>query len=301
MDSLFSKLKQFSFDPEGDSQRIFHGRGHTYPGLEWLTVDWFAPVVMATLFNEPSDESYQQLKQTLQDLLDQQHAVSTIYVQHRYRRDVEDEWLGEPLTSTHYGRRKNLVFELNLGNRQNTGYFLDMEPGRQWLEAKPQGSRGVNLFAYTCALSAVALSAGAKEVFNVDMSKSALVTGQRNHQKNDLRGGRFIRQDVFKCWKKLAKDGPFDWVVVDPPSYQPGSFVATKDYAKLIRHLAKIISSGTQVLACLNAPQLDSQFLIEAFAENLPQAKFIKRLAGSDDFPEAEPEKSLKCLVFQVV
>ncbi len=298
MDALTSILYQFSFEPNSDSQRIFHGRGHTYPGLEWLTVDWFSPVVMATLFKEPEEVSYKQLKGILQTLMENP-AITTVYLQHRYHRDAEDEWLGEPLTEALYAQRKQLLFELNLGSRQNTGYFLDMEPGRQWLENQSQGSRGVNLFAYTCALSAVAIAAGAKEVFNVDMSKNALVTGQRNHQKNDLRGGRFIRQDVFKCWKKLAKDGPFDWIVVDPPSHQPGSFVAKKDYAKLIRHLAKITSPGTEILACLNSPQLDSQFLIDTFTDNLPQAKFIERLAGSADFPEAEPEKSLKCLVFK--
>ena len=40
---------------------------------------------------------------------------------------------------------------------------------RQYVSAHP-GVRVLNLFAYTCAFSVVALQAGAREVINVDMS-----------------------------------------------------------------------------------------------------------------------------------
>lgn len=299
MFALQKYLSQKALSREDDSHRLFHGRGHTYPGWEWLTIDWFAPVVMATLFKPPSEEQYETLKQSL-EILFGSYEVDAVYIQHRYSRDADDEWLGEKPEEALYARRKGLRFELDLGSRQNTGYFLDMEPGRQWLEQQPKGTKGLNLFAYTCALSAVALAAEAREVINIDMSKSALATGQKNHQLNNLKGGRFQKMDVFKSWRKLAKTGPFDWIVLDPPSYQPGSFIAAKDYGRLVKHLGKVVSPGTEILACLNAPELDSSFLKQCFEDNLPTAQFIMQLAGDEAFPEAEPEKGLKCLVFKV-
>ena len=38
-----------------DSCRLFHGRGQCYPGLEFVTLDAFAPVLLLTLFAEPPE------------------------------------------------------------------------------------------------------------------------------------------------------------------------------------------------------------------------------------------------------
>ncbi|MGS2722510.1 class I SAM-dependent methyltransferase [Porticoccus sp. GXU_MW_L64] len=277
----------------GDSRRLFHGRGHCYPDFEWLTLDWHPPVLVATVYQQPPQHLLDSLRQHLIEL------QVPVFVQYRYRQQLHSEWLGPVAEPPFYAHRSGLCFELNLGERQNLGYFVDMEPGRQWLEQHASG-RGLNLFAYTCALSCVALANGASEVVNVDMSRAALAIGQRNHQLNHIRGARFLKMDVFKSWKKLAVNGPYDWVVLDPPSFQKGSFVAQKDYPRLLRHLVKVLSPGSKILACLNDPNLDEQFLKNAFDEQLPQAKFIERLAEHPDFPEADRGRGLKVLVYQM-
>ena len=33
-------------------QRLFHGRGHFYPELDFVNVDWFSPVVLIVLYRE---------------------------------------------------------------------------------------------------------------------------------------------------------------------------------------------------------------------------------------------------------
>ena len=33
-----------------DAQRLFHGRGHAYPELSHINVDWLSPVVLITLY-----------------------------------------------------------------------------------------------------------------------------------------------------------------------------------------------------------------------------------------------------------
>ena len=276
-----------------DSRRLFHGRGHCFANFDWLTIDWHPPLLVATLYKDPGEQAIEQL-------LDQLRVLDVpVFVQYRYRNSVQGEWLNAEADTPHFASRKGLRFELTVGARQNLGYFVDMEPGRQWLEKHANG-RGLNLFAYTCALSCVALASGASEVVNVDMSRAALTTGQRNHQLNELRGGRFLKMDVFKSWKKLAAMGPYNWVVLDPPSFQKGSFVAEKDYPRLLRHLAKVLSPGTKILACLNDPNLGEVFLKNAFAKQLPQAVFVERLEEHPDFPEADRDKGLKLLVYEI-
>jgi hypothetical protein len=38
--------------------------------------------------------------------------------------------------------------------------------------------------------------------------------------------------------------GPYDLVIADPPSFQKGSFVATKDWARLLRRLPDLLREG---------------------------------------------------------
>lgn len=282
-----------------NSRRLVHGRGHTLSGYEWLTIDWHPPVLVVTLYKNPGESALKDLLELLKT--HHQQTDIPIFVQYRFSAELASHWLGEPPEQV-FATRNDLKFELNLGERQNLGYFIDMEPGRQWLETtcrERPGSRGLNLFAYTCALSCVALSSGASEVVNVDMSRGALTIGQRNHQRNKLNGGRFLKMDVLKSWKKLASNGPYEWVILDPPSYQKGSFVAQKDYQKLLRHLPKVLSPGTKILAALNAPELPESFLRELFAEQLPAAKFIERLPMHKDFSESDRDRGLKLLVYR--
>ena len=39
-----------------DACRLFHGRGQTYPGLEFVSIDWFSPVLLISLYKEPDTE-----------------------------------------------------------------------------------------------------------------------------------------------------------------------------------------------------------------------------------------------------
>ena len=164
------------------------------------------------------------------------------------------------------------------------------------------GKKILNLFAYTCAFSVVAVAAGAEKVVNVDMSSSALNVGRANHQLNGLTKERteYLAENIMKSWGRIKKRGPFDIVIIDPPSYQPGSFIAGKDYEKVIRRLPELLPKGGLVLACLNAPELSDEFLKSQFATQLPEAGFVERVAPHPDFPDINPEQQLKLLVYRL-
>ncbi len=225
-----------------------------------------------------------------------------LVVQHRYLPNAPSEVPLGQLPEQVYAQRGALRFHLHLARQQNAGFFLDMEPGRQWLEQQAPGKRVLNLFAYTCAFSVVAVAAGADKVVNVDMSSPSLNTGRANHQLNGLDKNRseFLAEDILKSWGRIKKRGPYDLVIIDPPSYQKGSFIATKDYAKVVRRLPELMPEGGLVLACLNAPELSEDYLKQQFEEQCPGAVFVERLTPSADFPDVDPQQQLKLLVYRV-
>jgi 23S rRNA (cytosine1962-C5)-methyltransferase len=152
----------------------------------------------------------------------------------------------------------------------------------------------LNLFAYTCAFSVAALQGGAAQVVNIDMARGALATGQQNHQLNGLHGALFWPHDVFTTWGKIARHGPYDLVVADPPSYQKGSFVATKDYPRLMRRLPDLLRPGGHALLCLNAPELGMDFLVGNALKEAPEIRFVQRLANPPMFADVDAERALK-------
>lgn len=299
----FAELAQLGQWPErcedGDARRLFHGRGQCYPGYEWLTIDYFSPLLWIVLYREPPEPFWSEFREALAQRLGGEFAAAL--VQHRYRRDTPLETLWGQVPEAPVAKEDGLRFLLQLGGRQNIGYFMDMQPARRWLSECAQGKRVLNLFAYTCAFSLAASAAGASKIVNIDMSKSALRSGQQNHQFNQLEEGRptFLGHDIFKSWGKLRKLGPYDIVICDPPSRQAGSFDARRDYARLVSRIAGLCAPGAQVLLCLNSPLLDETFLKACVAENWPEAEFCQRIAGRADFPERNPDAALKVLHYR--
>jgi len=298
---LYQLAQQCRQQPEQvhDSRRLFHGRGQCYPGLEFVCLDFFQPVLLLTLFAEPRKAWLDKLVNDLTPLVLELNWA--LVVQRRHREGAPSELLLGQMPERWLAARGPLRFLLNPLTQQNVGYFLDMEPGRQWLETAAAGKRVLNLFAYTCAFSVVAVAAGATRVVNVDMSKKALAQGRENHHLNGLDKHRsaFLPEQILKSWSRIRRQGPYDIVIFDPPSFQRGSFVASKDYAKLVRRLPELMPAGGSVLACLNAPELASDFLHQCFAEHCPEARFIARLPNSVDFPDTDPEQRLKLLHFE--
>lgn len=283
-----------------DSYRMFHGRGKTFPGLEFICVDFFQPLLLLTCYQEPPSQWLDEFVQQAQPFF--APMIHAVVVQHRYLSGAPFHVIWGALPENHVARRGNLQFTLHVGQQQNAGFFLDMEPGRQWLEQHAANKRILNLFAYTCAFSVVAVAAGAEKVVNVDMSSRALQVGRSNHQLNQLDKQRseFMAENILKSWGRIKRRGPYDIVILDPPSYQPGSFVAEKDYARLVRRLPELMPEGGMVLACLNAPELNVEFLHEVFLQECPACLFEQRLTPSTDFPDISPDQQLKLMVFRL-
>ena len=294
-----------AMDLPGDARRIFHGRGGLHPGCEHWALDWFAPVWLLTSFLPASDAALAAVHAALSARWQQLAAGQPLnwVFQCRHAGRSSTRLMAGSVPQPQVVREDGAQFLVHLQTGQNHGLFLDMAEGRRWVRqqvaARP-GARVLNLFAYTCAFSVVALQAGARQVLNLDMSHGALAIGQQNHRLNGLAtGASFLPHDLFNSWGKLTRSGPYELVIVDPPSYQQGSFVATKDYPRLLRRLPDLLAPGGQALLCLNAPELGPAFLHDAMRERAPGLAFVQRLPNPAPFADVSAERSLKVLVYQ--
>ena len=292
--ALAERLQIIESTTPSESRRLIHGRGHTYPGFENLNIDWFDPVVLVSLYAEVENFSLEAVLRRVYDKF--QGRIETVLIQRRFLLGSPTEvFIGE-LKPPYYAYNNGLKYGLEFAQQQNIGFFLDMEPGRQWLANIARGKNVLNLFAYTCALSVVGLANGARSVVNVDMSSRALSRGRDNHRINNLAVERsiYLKENILKSWGRIKKKGPYDLIIIDPPSYQKGSFIATRDYVKVIKRIPELSSAQCQILACLNAPELDHQFIPNLFASHLPSCKLQSRLQPDSDFPEVDENRSLK-------
>lgn len=309
MQALLDAIATIS--PGGDARRIFHGRGGRYPGCEHWVLDAFPPVWVLTSFKSVNEEDLATIGAALQarwhQISEAGSPLSWVY-QCRAAGAAETRLLAGAVPEPHEVTEHGLRFLVHVLKGQNHGLFLDMAAGRRWVHdcvtqwhaSKGTRPKVLNLFAYTCAFSLVALNAGAEQVLNMDMSKGALEIGRQNHRLNGLSAGAsFLPHDIFSSWGKLTRGGPYDLIIVDPPSYQKGSFVATKDYARLMRRLPSLLSPEGYALLCLNAPELGVEFLVEGMRENAPDLAFVERLANPPVFADKDEERALKVMVFR--
>ena len=296
-----------------DAQRIFHGRGGLYPGCEQWALDAYPPVWLLTSFAPVEDGALAAIGAALEQRWRQiapEGAPLNWVFQYRHGRGTDTRLMAGSVPEPHTVTERGAQFRVQVDKGQNHGLFLDMAQGRRWVHdyiaaqvaagTAYHATKVLNLFAYTCAFSVVALQAGARQVVNVDMSRSAIATGQYNHQLNGITtGASFLAHDIFSTWGKSTRSGPYGLGIVDPPSFLKGSFIATKDYARLMRRLPDLLAPDGHALLCLNAPELGMDFLQDQMRDLAPELVFVERLANPPAFADVAPQRALKVLVYR--
>ena len=288
-----------------DAQRIFHGRGGLYPGCEHWTLDAYPPVFLLTSFQPVSDVDVATVRAALVahwDQLAPGQPLNLVF-QHRDEVRADTRLVTGSVPDPHVVTEQGAQYRVHLLRAMNHGLFLDMAEGRRWVAdfvAARSRVKVLNLFAYTCAFSVVAMRAGARQVTNVDMSGGALGIGKQNHQLNGISSAvSFLPHDIFKTWGKVTRSGPYDLIILDPPTYQKGSFVAEKDYARLMRRLPDLLMPGGHALLCLNSPKLGPAFLQDQMQELAPELIFEQRLPNPSAFADVSSDRALKVLVYK--
>lgn len=300
MEKILSKIEEYwpQVKESEESCRLFHGRGGRYEGLKHITVDWFSPVLYVKFYEEDLEREGQ-LVEKLRAKFER-----PIVLHKRYSNQFELFGISEEELSQVHACELGLKYELRIGVNQNHGFFLDMREGKKWVKEflqKTPNAKVLNLFAYTCSFSVLAKSLGAAEVHNVDVSKSFLEWGRRNHHLNDqnTEGIFFHKKDVLKSLGWLAKKGPYDLVIYDPPSFQKSRFAYEKDYRKVVKQLEKLVKKGGVVASCLNTPFEKSGFIVDLYRNQLQDFEYINTLYSPEGFEEEDKENGVKICVFQ--
>lgn len=285
--------------------RLFHGRGRCFSGLDQLTVDWLQGQLAVHLFKPVEDDFMTALKEGLIRLshrnIWKEKQGTAILLQHRYQEYTPYELICGKANFNPVVQENGLKYQLELGKNQNFGLFPDMRIGRDWVRSHAKDKKVLNLFAYTCGFSVAAIEGGAKEVINIDMAKAMLNRGRENHRLNNhnLKQVSFLGHNILKSWGKIKRLGPYDLVIIDPPTFQKGSFRLTNDYPKIIRRLSELLKSEGHVLACVNSPAITPEFLTDLMDREAPDLQFQYRLENPPEFKDKDKNASLKSMVFK--
>ena len=150
-----------------DAQRIFHGRGGLHPGCEHLAFDMFPPVGVLTSFQPLSDDALAAVHAALAMRWEQLMPGQVLNWVYQCRGDgpTESRLMSGSVPDPHEVTEDGARYRVHVLTGQNHGLFLDMAEGRRWVRrmgSSQPGLRVLNLFAYTCAFSVVALQAGAQ-------------------------------------------------------------------------------------------------------------------------------------------
>jgi 23S rRNA (cytosine1962-C5)-methyltransferase len=280
------------------AQRLFHGRSHVHKSYEHVAIDWLSPVLLITLYKTVAASELQQLAEKLFTAVSE---CTSVQVQYRYEQTGPIELLmGEPCTETTV-EENGLKYQITLGRTRNTGLFLDMKNGRQWVKDNAQGNRVLNLFSYTCGLSVAAIASDAVSVFNIDMSRPSLAIGRDNHRLNDHDTGKvkFDSLDIFKSFGRIKKNGPYDLLICDPPSFQKGSVDIKRDYKKIIRRIPEFMNPNSLLMLCLNSPDLDAEFLKQTVADECEDCHYVNELFPPAIFKNAVEKQGLKIFIYR--
>lgn len=299
IEELYQLLTTNTHNKTQEYLRLFHGRGNAYGKYNFLTIDSVDNVLFAVLFD--ADDEEEAIISMLRDFYASEAKWEALVVQKRYLDRAPSVVIAGELPKECFAIENTLKYHVNFQSAQNIGFFPDMKIGRSFVRDHAKGKNVLNLFSYTCSFSVSAIAGGASAVANVDMNKNVLTIGRENHRLNglDTKNVQFMPYNILKSWSRIRKAGPYDLIIIDPPSFQKGSFAATSDYVKIIRRLHEFAGAECTVLCALNAPELDSEFIKTLFSENAPEFCYIERLENLESFPSNDEEKSLKNLIFR--
>jgi len=283
--------------------RVFHGRGHSVEALSHINLDFYPPSLFLVSYDEIDEQTLNELTDAVWQWAQQNQPelITSLVYQQRAGVQSQNTVVYGQLPNQHVVSENGVKFLVDLQSRQNTGIFPDMRSGREFVAANSKHAKVLNLFSYTCGFSLAAMQGGADHVMNMDMSKGVLKVGKQNHQLNGFeRGVSFLPHDILKSFGKLKKAAPFDLIIVDPPSFQKGSFILTKDYQKVLRRLPELLCDTTQLLLCANSPELSEEDFKALINEHTQGAiEFVERLAPTARFIEVDSNKSLKALIYK--
>jgi 23S rRNA (cytosine1962-C5)-methyltransferase len=208
--------------------RLIFGEADHFPG--W-TVDRFGSVLVSQIMSLGIERIKDQLFALLWEEMEKRgQTVAGIYE----RNDIalrKKEGLREgtgwaagfphPESTTTQIVENGIRYEVDFGEGQKTGFFLDQKYNRQAAARLAKGRTVLDCCTHTGSFALNAAKAGAARVIAADISASALASARDNARLNGLEEKlEFVQADVFDLladpkWKAQG----IDYVILDPPAF----------------------------------------------------------------------------------
>ncbi len=186
-------------------------------------------------------------------------------------------------------------FEVNFDTYLDTGLFLDHRPMRALAAEtiaerakREDGTRFLNLFAYTGSFTVHAALAGAGASTTVDLSNTYQAWTARNLALNniDARRHTLVRADVL-AWlvQAVADRARYDVVVLDPPSFSNSKKMVDvldvqRDHIQLVSQCHELLADGGELFFSTNL----RSFEIDAQLAQQLSLREITRQSVPEDF-----------------
>ncbi len=230
--------------------RLLHGESDGIPGV---VIDQYGKYAVLQTYSSSVDAVGRYCARWIAKQQELEGVLWKFPVKRKNQKKTDRILFGKAPSAIVFGEG-DLKLTVELGEGQKSGAFLDLRGLRQWLATQDlKGKRVLNLFSYTGTLGLACEHAGAKEVWNVDISDGALEAGKKFHAKDSGRF-RWIKADVFDWINSLSPEEKFDLIIVDPPmmaSRKEQVPVALRAYKKIYRTvLSHLVPGGRIVGAC---------------------------------------------------
>ncbi len=271
--------------------RLFDGKADGIPGL---FIDRYGEIALAHVLKHehgPRDLELERLARAITD--EARFLESTFEVKAAYLRTHEknagestsrqaDILWGKP-TDRYLLEDFGLVFLLKPQSALHAGLYVDMRELRNQFRKSCQGKRVLNLFCYSGSLGIACAAGGAKEVCQVDSSRSALRWAAENHEENAEAYAsctmRFICDDALTFLNKEARrmargSEPWDLVIADPPVFgrsKSSTFSFTRDLKKLLQGCAEVLARPGKLVVTTNCREYTPAMLERAVRDNFEE------------------------------
>jgi 23S rRNA G2069 N7-methylase RlmK/C1962 C5-methylase RlmI len=197
-------------------------------------------------------------------------------------------------------------YEVDPLRQVNAGLFLDTRELRLLLKDLSHGSRILNLFAFTGSLGTAAFAGGAKEVIQVDISKSVLTWARRNWQINRSLNPngivRFFPDDVREFLNREVRRvergaSLADTILLDPPSFGHSAgkaFRVLDDLGPMVERCIALLAPAGRLLVTCNHRSLRAADLEDLVKELSVRADRkitqVTRVLPPKDFTASEAD-----------
>lgn len=204
-------------------------------------------------------------------------------------------------------------YEVDFGEGQKTGFFLDQKYNRAAAARLAQGRTVLDCCTHTGSFALNAAKGGAQRVIAADISASALASAKRNAQLNGLEAKmEFVQGDVFDLlvdekWKTQG----IDYIILDPPAFTKSRKTihnAYQGYCQINTLAMKLLPRGA-LLATASCSHFMEDAIFEVMLQEAAQkAKVelrqieVRHQAPDHPILMSVPEtRYLKFYLFQIV